>query len=369
MVADSHSTLRPTQRAILADYTGGRMGISAVPGSGKTFTLSMLASDIVLSGDLDLDQEVLIVTLSNSAVDNFSQRIGQFLEQAKMLPGLGYRVRTLHGLAHDIVRERPSLVNLANDFSIIDEGEANAIREQVALAWLRANPYFFDSYLDPELSEYKLDNIRAQRAPALVQNTSLSFIRYAKDRELTPDALRRRLDELPAPLPLAEMGCAIYQEYQRSLSYRGAVDFDDLIRLALAALRADPNLVTRLRAAVAVYPGGRGPGFQPPAGGNPAPAGRGRRALGAGGRPQPGHLRDLYHRQPAAPDQLYQQQTVCCARSCPFPGARRNSIIPLANHLIDWTREEHPLAEAREALHLPHIQPTEPGRPAAQPAG
>ena len=172
---------------------------------------------------------------------------------------------------------------------------------------------------------------------------------------------------LPAPLPLAEMGCAIYQEYQRSLAYRGAVDFDDLIRLALDALRADPNLVERLRAAVAVYPGRRSPGFQPPAGGNPAPAGRGRRALGAGGRPQPGHLRDLHHRQPAAPAQLHQQHTACCARSCPIPGARRSSIIDLANHLIDWTREDHPVAEVREALHLPHILPTEPGDPQPNP--
>src|SRR5512144_279236 len=97
----SRDSLRPTQRAILDDYNGGRMGISAVPGSGKTFTLSMLAADIVLSGDLDLNQEVLVVTLSNSAVDNFTQRIGAFLEQEKMLPNLGYRVRTLHGLAHD----------------------------------------------------------------------------------------------------------------------------------------------------------------------------------------------------------------------------------------------------------------------------
>src|SRR5512142_1272922 len=188
MVANpfSRDSLRPTQRAILDDYNGGRMGISAVPGSGKTFTLSMLAADIVLSGDLDLDQEVLVVTLTNSAVDNFSQRIGQRLEQAKMIPGLGYRVRTLHGLAHDIVRERPGLVNLANDFSIIDEGESIAIREQVALAWLRANPNFFDGYLDPELKEYQLENIRAKELSRLVQGISLSFIRYAKDRELTP---------------------------------------------------------------------------------------------------------------------------------------------------------------------------------------
>ena len=168
----SRDSLRPTQRAILDDYNGGRMGISAVPGSGKTYTLSMLAADIILSGDLDLNQEILIVTLSNSAVDNFSQRIGAILEHEKMLPGLGYRVRTLHGLAHDIVRERPGLLNLANDFSIIDEVEANTIREQIAVAWLRANPYFFDAYFKSDLSDYQIETIRGKDLSRLVQSTS-----------------------------------------------------------------------------------------------------------------------------------------------------------------------------------------------------
>jgi DNA helicase-2/ATP-dependent DNA helicase PcrA len=61
--------LRPEQLEIL-NYTGGRMGISAVPGSGKTFVLSLLATKIIQSGLLQDDQEVLIVTLVNSAVDN-----------------------------------------------------------------------------------------------------------------------------------------------------------------------------------------------------------------------------------------------------------------------------------------------------------
>ncbi|MBL1156145.1 MAG: hypothetical protein D8M51_14610, partial [Ignavibacteriae bacterium] len=55
-------TLRPSQTEILR-YRGGRMGISAVPGSGKTFTLSALAAQIISSGALEADQDVLIVTL------------------------------------------------------------------------------------------------------------------------------------------------------------------------------------------------------------------------------------------------------------------------------------------------------------------
>src|SRR5215203_3353878 len=110
---------RPAQTQILA-YDGGYMGISAVPGSGKTFTLSLLAAQLVerLARDGDLganldDREVLVVTFTNSAVENFRGRIGRFLrEERGLLPGVGYRVRTLHGLAHDIVRERPALVGL-----------------------------------------------------------------------------------------------------------------------------------------------------------------------------------------------------------------------------------------------------------------
>ena len=60
-------TPRPSQREILA-YRGGTLGISAVPGSGKTHTLSALAAQIISSGALERDQEVLIVTLVNSTI-------------------------------------------------------------------------------------------------------------------------------------------------------------------------------------------------------------------------------------------------------------------------------------------------------------
>lgn len=358
--------LRPSQRAILEAYTGGRMGISAVPGSGKTFTLSLLAADLILSGDLDINQEVLIVTMSNSAVDNFSQRIGNILEKQKMLPGLGYRVRTLHGLAHDIVRERPGLLNLANDFSIIDESEANGIREQVAQAWLRANPDFFDGYLDPKLDDYRLESLRGKELPRMVQSIASNFIRSAKDRELTPEALRMQLDHLPAPLPLAEMGWSIYQEYQRSLAYRGAVDFDDLIRLALQALRADLALVRRLREQwpfiledeaqdssrlqeeiLRILTGENGHWVRV---GDPNQA-----IYDTFTTANPKHLVDFLESPGVVRQDL------------PVSGRSARCIIDLANHLIDWTREQHPVAEARSALHLPHILPTGPDDPQPNP--
>ncbi len=82
---------RPAQERIL-DYSGGAMGIMAVPGSGKTFTLSLLAARLVerLAGEGHLDdREVLIVTCTNSAVENFRHRIGTFVHQEQgLLPGV-----------------------------------------------------------------------------------------------------------------------------------------------------------------------------------------------------------------------------------------------------------------------------------------
>ena len=155
-------TPRPSQQAIL-NYTGGTLGISAVPGSGKTHILSALAAQIIASGTLGVDQEVLIVTLVNSAVDNFSSRIGGFISERGLIPRVGYRVRTLHGLAHDIVRENPSLVGLESRFAIVDEREADFIRKEAASSWLAAHPYELDDYLDPEMDASKQDWVRRQK--------------------------------------------------------------------------------------------------------------------------------------------------------------------------------------------------------------
>ena len=127
------------------------MGVAAVPGSGKTHTLSALAAKLVAEGELADDQEVLVVTLVNSAVDNFARRVAEFVRGRGLLPGVGYRVRTLHGLAHDIVRERPGLVGLADDFQIVDEREADEIRQEAVEAWVAAHPEAADDFLSAEL--------------------------------------------------------------------------------------------------------------------------------------------------------------------------------------------------------------------------
>ncbi|HEX2620427.1 MAG TPA: ATP-dependent helicase, partial [Phototrophicaceae bacterium] len=239
---------RPKQQEVLKYLqTGGKMGVSAVPGSGKTRTLSYLAAQLIANGKVKDDQEVLIVTLVNSAVDNFAHQIGEWVKTQGLLPNFGYRVRTLHGLANDIVRERPALVGLDEGFQIVDEREADEILEDAALTWVRNNPNSMDAYISQHLAENEYMKVRNHDWQQAVIGIARSFIKQAKDLQQTPDDIRHGLDRFGQPLPLAEMGWAVYVSYQRGLNYRGAVDFQDLIRLALHALELDPDYLNRLR--------------------------------------------------------------------------------------------------------------------------
>ena len=356
-------TPRPSQTEILA-YTGGKMGISAVPGSGKTHTLSALAAQLIRSGRLGDEQEVLIVTLVNSAVDNFAARIKDFL--ALPMP-FGYRIRTLHGLAHDIVREKPGAVGLEDRFAIIDEREADFIRKEAAVAWLSANPdYLAVNYLKPDLDDYQLNKTRRDGLPELVTSISNAFIRSAKDNRLTPERLSGLIAASPAPLHLAEMGLAIYTDYQRALAYRGAVDFDDLIRLAIDLLENDAEFLERLRyrwpyiledeaqdssklqeQILRLLSGSAGNWVRV---GDPNQA-----IFETFTTASPRHLLDFIHSEA---DQY---------RQLPDSGRCQPSIIALANRLIQWVNNDHPASAVHDALTVPYIRPAPEGDPQPNP--
>jgi DNA helicase-2/ATP-dependent DNA helicase PcrA len=360
-------TLRPNQAEIL-NYTQGKMGVAAVPGSGKTWTLSFLAADLLMRGVLDQDQEILIVTLVNSAVNNFYQRVSGFVESRGLIPNIGYRVRTLHGLANDIVHERPELAGLEDNFQIIDDNEANNIRIDVARAWLLNHADYLDEFLSEDLEPGKIDWVRREQLPELIQNIAVSFIRYAKDLRETPERLANQLDIMPYPLPLAIMGNAIYTGYQRSLAYRGAVDFDDLIRLALLALESDSRLLERLRyrwpfiledeAQDSSALQERILSLLSGPGGNWIRVGDPNQAIyETFTTANPNFLRNFMLR----PD--------VHARSLPNSGRSTQGIINLANHLVNWTNTEHPLPQARDALQSsPLIEPTPENDPQPNPS-
>ena len=355
---------RPSQQKIL-EYidTGGFMGVSAVPGSGKTHILSFLASELIPK--LKDDEEVLIVTLVNAAVDNFRRRIDGFVRDKGLLAGFGYRVSTLHSLAFEIVKERPSLVGLDADFDIVDDRAARAILADVTDSWLTRHADVVDTYLREDLSEKAMHQLRKNNIPNLLLDIASRFIKRAKDRQLSPMALAEFYRNFDLSLPLAKMGIEIYTEYQARLSRTG-VDFDDLIRLASLAIDLDPQFLARLQRRW-VYV------LEDEAQDSSLLQTKILRALaGEGGNwVRVGDPNQAIYETftTATPENLRDFLLEDTVRDLPMPESGRSSksIIALANRLIEWTQTEHPVPAARDALSPPLIVPTPPDDPQPNP--
>jgi DNA helicase-2/ATP-dependent DNA helicase PcrA len=195
---------------------------------------------------------------------------------------------------------------------------------------------------------------------------AMALIKQSKDLQIAPAKLRYLLDDFPEDLPLLEMGYEVYAEYQRALAYRGAVDFDDLIRLALEALRLDPDYLARLqhrwpfiledeaqdssRLQEMILRRLVGPG------GNWVRVGDPNQAIyETFTTANPRYLIDFM-----AEDHVVDQ-------TLPNSGRFMQSIIELANWLIAWTNRDHPVEAIRSALRPPYIEPTPPGDPQPNP--
>ncbi|HOA22421.1 MAG TPA: ATP-dependent helicase [Aggregatilineales bacterium] len=364
--------LRESQKAVVA-YEGGKMGVSAVPGSGKTFTLSYLAASLVerLAADGRIDeQEVLIVTFTNPAVNTFRKRIARLVQQERgLLPYVGYRVRTLHGLANDIVRMRPGLVGLADNFDILDERVTQGIIRDLAEQWVRGNYELLLPYLDPMIveDENQLGKVLRSYAVSLVEEVASEIIRLGKDNRWEPDEMLDRLDELEFDLPLARIGVDLYAAYQRALSYRGAVDFDDLVRLAMTALETDKDFLKRLRK--------RWPYILEDEAQDSSQLQNRMLELLSGGKNwvrvgDPNQA--IYTTFTTADSNLlraFLKKRSVAEMPLKTSGRSSEPVIRLANYLVEWTSKEKTLDKAlRKAFYSKNvIEPTEPGDPQPNP--
>ncbi|SVD88485.1 uncharacterized protein METZ01_LOCUS441339, partial [marine metagenome] len=200
--------MRPAQQGILK-YRSGTMGIAAVPGSGKTWTLSRVAVSLIASGALQSRQEVLIVTLVNAAVDNFRNRIAGFLTEQGLLPGLGYRVRTLHSLAHEIVAQSASLVGLAADFSVVDERIAESILKTAFRASYPRHREELLPILIEDMPDFRRRRVVEDALPNMLEQVTVKAISHLKSRQCSPHDLRKRLlSESPV---LAHLAADVYE--------------------------------------------------------------------------------------------------------------------------------------------------------------
>ena len=191
--------LTPDQRDAATAPPGPVLCV-APAGSGKTTTLVARIAWLV-DGGAD-PATIAAITFNKRAAEELGERADSALEPLDVDQG-AVRVRTFHALGREIFRDSGRSVD-----GLVD-------REAVVTElWPRTSPAE-RGRLDTAFSRLKLD-----------------LAVTAEEIAADPDA---------GPIARA------FVAYETALRGRGAIDFDDLVRGALAALESDPGLLARWR--------------------------------------------------------------------------------------------------------------------------
>ncbi|MBN1402418.1 MAG: ATP-dependent helicase [Anaerolineae bacterium] len=349
--------LRPGQQEVVYN-AGGRVAVSAIPGSGKTLTLALLAARLIVEGHVPDESEVLVVTVQNSAVDNISGTIRRILDSQR-LPPLGFRVCTLHKLAADIVRARRDLAGVEDEFTIIDESETQRLLQSAVSVWISEHRALWESFLpqDEGGDVARLEEPWRQET----QRIGREVTKLCKHLRLTPAAAQALPFGASEADDFARIGVELYERYGQYLRARSGLDFDDLIWQAIEALGQDPAFLANLRR--------RWPYILEDEAQDSSPLQEEILALLAGdegnwvrvGDPNqainstftaadPRFFREFLARDDVS--RLVLQQSGRCGRP----------IIALANALVDWACTSHPEPAVRSMAFEPqHILPTDKG--------
>ena len=191
--------LTPDQREAAIAPPGPVLCV-APAGSGKTTTLVARIAWLV-DGGAD-PATIAAITFNKRAAEELGERANAALEPLGVEPG-AVRARTFHALGREILRDARQSVD-----GLVDRAEV------LAELWPRTT-LAERARLDTAFSRLKLD-----------------MAVTAEEVATDPDA---------GPIARAFVG------YETALRERGAIDFDDLVRGALAALKSDAGLLDRWR--------------------------------------------------------------------------------------------------------------------------
>lgn len=183
----------------------GPMLILAGAGSGKTKVLTCRIAHLLQQGVRPY--RILAITFTNKAATEMRERVDRMAGAAARDVWLF----TFHAFCARLLRyELENLSGYANNFAIYDTSDSKNLIKQV-------------------LKEMNLDEKRFP-LPAII-----SHISNAKNALLLPDAYAREASGY-----YEQQVAKIYDAYQKKLQANNAVDFDDLLLLALRLLQENP---------------------------------------------------------------------------------------------------------------------------------
>lgn len=225
-------------------YNNGTMAVPAVPGAGKTFIVTNLVAKL-LSEKKHKGGKILILTYMNSAVNNFKGRIKKILQENNIKEENSYEVMTIHSLAVKIIKEKPEVIMLSEEFSIADDLQKSIIlNECIKVFRFNGGERIFQWFLKEQKDEVWRERMLDAWETGFYEliGNSISQLKY---KDISPIDLDRFIsNEYKGILKII---LPIYTEYDRKLKQQGLLDYDDILILAHKALILDEGLRTKFQ--------------------------------------------------------------------------------------------------------------------------
>jgi DNA helicase II / ATP-dependent DNA helicase PcrA len=229
--------LRPGQREI-ADWQGGKLAVSAVPGAGKSTGMAVAAAIAIAEHQLHGRKQLIVVTFTRSATANIKSKIRGYLKELG-LPAGGFMVQTLHGLAWTIARAYPEFSAIDPDAILITPTQAHRLIRNTVERWVNGNPALYQRLVEgtafdgEETEKLRRQSVlRTEVLPAIAS----TVIHEAKSSGLSPDDLIEQSHFAHDDYQILTIAAGLYEQYQEQLQLNNWIDYDEMILSALRVL-------------------------------------------------------------------------------------------------------------------------------------
>ncbi|MBZ9607722.1 ATP-dependent helicase [Clostridium estertheticum] len=227
----------------IMEYRGGTMAVPAVPGAGKTFIICNLVCELI-KDKIHKPGKILIVTFMNSAVNNFKHRISMVLQNKGITASNDYEVMTIHSLALKILKDRPDVVGVNEEFKILDDVNKSLYLNKCIMHWRRngGENIFKAMILDKSLNKYAGKQNDWWNDFFMTVDTIIGEL---KINDISPEKLKDEVKNLNQDSILKHIA-EIYDSYTKTLKKEGYIDYNDLLIFAYKLLKTDNVLREKL---------------------------------------------------------------------------------------------------------------------------
>src|SRR5919199_3617248 len=226
----------------MADWQGGQLAVSAVPGAGKSTGMAVAAAFAIARHQLHGKRQLVVVTFTRSAAASIKVKIRNNLKELA-LPQNSFVVYTLHGLALNIATRHPELSGLNLDSAtLVTPNQSHRLIRACVEQWIANNSRRYSILLegrqfDGEETERlrRQSVLRTEVLPSIAQ----IVIHEAKSSGLLPEDLWRLSQQTPDEYEILAIAAGLYEQYQNVSRSRNFIDYDDMILAALRVLEND----------------------------------------------------------------------------------------------------------------------------------